>query len=74
MNDLFEFLGIFIIAVLFIVVCAVIISIPFAFIGWALLTFMSLFGAEAEIGYWASAMTGVATITVASLIKFILSR
>jgi len=47
-----------------IIVVVVVASIPFAFLGWCIVTFLSLFTSLGDFGWWGYAGTGLATSVV----------
>lgn len=60
MNGLAAIIGI----IICIIVVVMVVSIPFAFLGWCLVTFLSLFMDFGDFGWWGYAGTGLATSVV----------
>lgn len=57
-----------------VILCVMLFSLPFAFIGWAIVTFLSLFIDLADFSYWGYAGTGLATVVVIGLLNAIWDR
>lgn len=47
-----------------VIIIVMIVTLPFAFFGWALVTFLSLFLDLGDFSYWSYAGTGLATSVV----------
>ena len=64
MNELATIIGV----IIAIIVSVVVASVPFAFLGWCLVTFLSLFGDFSGYGWWGYAAVGLATSALLGLI------
>lgn len=64
MNELAAIIGI----ILCIIVVVMVASIPFAFLGWCIVTFLSLFTTFGDFGWWGYAGTGLATSVVVAFL------
>lgn len=55
----------------FIILVVMLFSLPFAFVGWAVVTFAGLFMDMGDFSYWGCAAAGLATCVVVGLIASI---
>jgi hypothetical protein len=61
-------LGVALFLMVIVVLVVMLFSLPFAFVGWAIVTFISLFTSLGDFSYWSYAGTGLATVVVLGLI------
>lgn len=75
MRDCIELIGI-IVGVIFLVYLAVLVcALPFALIGWAIVTFSSLFGVDGStFTYFTYAAAGLATVIVIGLFRAVVFK
>jgi len=71
MDDVFAILGV----IFLIIVGIFIFTLPFAFIGWAIATFASFFGADvSSFTYFTYAAGGLSTVVVIGLLRALVGR